>query len=304
MQNIRKGNLTIWAKIYPGIFPDKIIVVLFIFFAHLCFFGEKTVDIKINASWFRFLEELPAEEIKKVIRAIWDYTQGKEVPDIHSAAWETIKASIDSEIQHKAEVSEKRRNAIKCRWDKIKKTSSEVEVIEPKENKFSSLTDDLSIWNELEKPDSVLSVFLATGSGYDELNIAEREFVDRPDVRKLCPWYKEKPVQTRVIKDFVSPTLEQVLEYARQQNSIAGVGGFACSDTDAEEFWSYYEAQSWRIGNESDTPIRDWKPKLRQWCVRNTKQKQPGNFMPRLSLKEMKQIQNEIELEKIRKGEK
>ena len=76
------------------------------------------MDIKINASWFRFLEDLPAEEIKKVVHAIWDYTQGNKVQGIKSAAWETIKASIDFEIQHKAELSAKRRNAAKSRWNK------------------------------------------------------------------------------------------------------------------------------------------------------------------------------------------
>ena len=64
------------------------------------------------------------------------------------------------------------------------------------------------------------------------------------------------------------PTLEEVIEYAKEQNSFAGVGGFVCTPEQAEEFWSYYESQGWRIGNDSNTPIRDWKPKLRQWCVK------------------------------------
>ena len=67
---------------------------------------------------------------------------------------------------------------------------------------------------------------------------------------------------------FVPPTLEEVLEYAREQNNFAGCGGFACTPEQAEEFWSYYESQGWRIGNDSNTPIRDWKPKLRQWHIK------------------------------------
>lgn len=200
------------------------------------------------------------------------------------------------------------KNAIKDNEINTNEQNNQIQQTETQpivQNKFVSFTDNQEICDALNNPNSALSIFLDTGSRYDELTVDERNFVDRGDVRALCTWYKKtQAVETVVKKNFTPPTLEQVLEYARQQNSIAGVGGFACSDTDAEEFWSYYEAQSWRIGNESDTPIRDWKPKLRQWCVRNTKQKQPGNFMPRLSLKEMKQIQNEIELEKIRKGEK
>ena len=67
---------------------------------------------------------------------------------------------------------------------------------------------------------------------------------------------------------FIPPTLEEVLEYAREQNNFAGCGGFACTPEQAEEFWSYYESQGWRIGNDSNTPIRDWKPKLRQWHIK------------------------------------
>ena len=64
------------------------------------------MNIKIDVSWFRFLADLPPAEIKKVVRAIWDYTHGNAVSGIDSAAWETIKASIDYEIQRKKELSE------------------------------------------------------------------------------------------------------------------------------------------------------------------------------------------------------
>lgn len=236
------------------------------------------MDIKINASWFRFLEDLPAEEIKKVVHAIWDYTQGNKVQDIKSAAWETIKASIDFEIQHKAELSAKRRNAAKSRWNKENIVlehpvpEKQPEVIEHEivvsANKFISLTDNLEIRSALENADSAISVFLETGARYDELSTVEREFVDHADVRKLCSWYKETSLKINEVKNLVHPTLDEVLEYARQQNSMAGIGGFVCSDIDAEQFWSYYESQGWRIGNDSNTPIRDWHPKLRQWCVK------------------------------------
>lgn len=106
--------------------------------------------------------------------------------------------------------------------------------------------------------------------------------------------------------EFVPPTLEEVLEYARQQNSFAGVGGFACTPEQAEEFWSYYESQGWRIGNDSNTPIRDWKPKLRQWHIKakQVSMKQATKSIPRMSYKEMKEMQNEIEVQKILNGER
>ena len=71
-----------------------------------------------------------------------------------------------------------------------------------------------------------------------------------------------KPQQARV-----HPTLDAVLEYAKQQNSVAGMGGFACSPELAEQFWMYYESQGWVKGNKSQTPISDWKPLLRRWAT-------------------------------------
>lgn len=183
-----------------------------------------------------------------------------------------VKVSIENEIKRKKQISELKRNCVLQRWNKKtniteNKFNEQNEIIVP-ENQFISLTDDFEIRSALENPDSAISVFLETGARYDELSTAEREFVDRADVRKLCSWYKETSSKINEVKNLVHPTLDEVLEYARQQNSMAGIGGFVCNDTDAEQFWSYYESQGWRIGNDSNTPIRDWRPKLRQWCVK------------------------------------
>lgn len=72
--------------------------------------------------------------------------------------------------------------------------------------------------------------------------------------------------RTRV-KEFTPPTLEQVLDYAKQQNDIAGMGGFACTPELADQFWTYYESQGWIKGNSAKTPISDWKPLLRRWAT-------------------------------------
>lgn len=104
---------------------------------------------------------------------------------------------------------------------------------------------------------------------------------------------------------FAPPTLEEVLEYARQQNSFAGCGGFVCTQEQAEEFWSYYESQGWRIGNDSNTPIRDWKPKLRQWCIKakQTLTNQFGQRVVKMTAKEIKEAENHIKLQKMLNGE-
>lgn len=265
------------------------------------------MDIKIDVSWFRFLADLPPMEIKKIIRAIWDYTHGEENISSDSAAWETIKSSIDLEKRLKEERSEKRRRAALVRWERIhaqqKPTEAPLEPVEPEivkpQNKFMPLTDDSAIRAELEKPTSALSVFLETGSGYDELTPAERDFADRGDVRKNCTWHKEIQAATRALKTKL-PSEQEVLEYARQQNSIAGMGGFACSDEEALNFYDYYSGIGWVMPNDSRTPIVNWKPFLRKW-VRNPLR--PQNKF-RMSIKDIKEMQKEEELQKMLRGER
>lgn len=65
-----------------------------------------------------------------------------------------------------------------------------------------------------------------------------------------------------------APTCEQVLEYAKQQDDMAGVGGFAVSQEQAQDFYDYYSGIGWVVPNDAKTPIVDWKPFLRKW-VRN-----------------------------------
>lgn len=73
--------------------------------------------------------------------------------------------------------------------------------------------------------------------------------------------------------NFTPPTLEQVLEYAKQQNEMAFVGGFRCSQQTATEFFCHYDAIGWVIGNETKTPIKNWQSKLRLWALSPNKYK-------------------------------
>lgn len=256
------------------------------------------MDIKIDASWFRFLADLPSDEIKKVVRAIWDYTHGNKVEKIDSAAWETIKASIDYEIQRKKEISEKRRAAILARWHKnnqsidpqsepepqIQKEIIEPEIIKPK-NIFISLTDDLTIRTQLENPDSAISVFLDSGSRYDELSMSERDFVDRPDVRSLCGWHKEIQAETKRIKrkKFVPPTIDEWLDFCRDKNLDLGK---------MRNAYESYVVADWH--DSQGNPIRNWKQKILQvWAAK------PQNYNHQTA-----NFGKQSEMEKFAKGAK
>lgn len=78
-------------------------------------------------------------------------------------------------------------------------------------------------------------------------------------------------ISTAHAREFTPPTLEQVLAYAAQQNSVAGMGGFKCTPQIAEEFWSNYESTGWVVANDARTPVRDWQAKLRQWALRQAR---------------------------------
>jgi len=80
---------------------------------------------------------------------------------------------------------------------------------------------------------------------------------------------------------FVPPTLEEVLEYARQQNSFAGVGGFACTDEQATDFFNHYDRQGWLLGN--GIHMANWRSGLMKWA-QNKRQPQPTNRPPILNL--------------------
>ena len=74
-------------------------------------------------------------------------------------------------------------------------------------------------------------------------------------------------LSTTHVNTFTPPTEEQVLDYARQQNECAGMGGFACPDDTAQAFYDYYTGIGWHLPNDAHTPILDWKPFLRKWAT-------------------------------------
>ena len=66
--------------------------------------------------------------------------------------------------------------------------------------------------------------------------------------------------------DIVGPTLDEVLSYAKSKNEQAGCGGYKISQEDAEKFFTTYAKSGWKIHNQFETPIRDWKVALLGWA--------------------------------------
>lgn len=91
--------------------------------------------------------------------------------------------------------------------------------------------------------------------------VSEREREEQQEKKEYTPSIQN----TRV-----APTEKEVLEYARQQNEMAGMGGFAVTEQQAQDFYDHYSGVGWCLTNDAQTPIRDWRPLLRKW-VRNPK---------------------------------
>lgn len=105
----------------------------------------------------------------------------------------------------------------------------------------------------------------------NELEPAQQQVKTNPPISDKNTNNKPNSVSNfRTQEEFIPPTLEEVLEYAKEQNNFAGTVGFRCSKKTAELFWSNYEANGWIISNECRTPIKDWKAKLRNWAIKES----------------------------------
>lgn len=100
---------------------------------------------------------------------------------------------------------------------------------------------------------------------------------------------------TRARAKFTPPKdANQVYEYG-------AANGMVCTMKDAEDFFDYYSGIGWCIGNEHRTPMVAWEPFWKKW-LRNPVVRQKPSV--KMSLKEMKELANEQELQKIRNGER
>ena len=61
-----------------------------------------------------------------------------------------------------------------------------------------------------------------------------------------------KPNETKHIKRFVKPSVEDVAAYCEERKN--GV--------DAEAFVDFYESKGWKVGNQK---MKDWKASVRTW---------------------------------------
>ena len=154
--------------------------------------------------------------------------------------------------------------------------------------KYPSVECDSAFWKETIKPDLDLQYETFTESckaksrgvrnRWDKISITDVKDMDNISIREHIDTEREsekekgKSVEIksslRNTRDkFTPPTLQEVLEFASQQNDMAGTLGFSCPRKIAEEFWTHYDSQGWVKSNDSRTPITNWKSLLRSWTL-------------------------------------
>ncbi len=111
------------------------------------------------------------------------------------------------------------------------------------QEKKSSLENQLNQFNQLNQ----LNQFLSRTETETETETEEKEI-------------KKKNLI------FSNPDLDEVLAFAREQDSMAGVGGFKCSEKVAREFFDFYAGQGWVTSG--NIPIVNWQVKLRSWACK------------------------------------
>lgn len=237
-----------------------------------------------------FLEQLPERErfeiFYKVILSAFNQndsiTVSNTISDLGKSAFNLLKKNIACK-KVSANYGGKRPNAGR-KPTVIKPQITEPEVFDPEivvpANKFISLTDNLEVRTALGNPDSAISVFLETGTRYDELSTAEREFVDRADVREKCAWHKEIQAATKEIKKkpFTPPTIEEWLDFCREKNLNLGK---------MRNAYDGYVAANWH--DTKGNPIRNWKQKILMVWMQNSENynKQSARFPQKSGIAEL-----------------
>lgn len=105
------------------------------------------------------------------------------------------------------------------------------------------------------------------------------QFLSRTETETETETKKERYIERKKV---INPTLEEVLEYAKQMDSVAGCGGFKCSEKTAREFYDFYAGQGWVTSG--NIPIRNWQVKLRGWALK------PNNFKSKQEEEELKPL--------------
>lgn len=76
--------------------------------------------------------------------------------------------------------------------------------------------------------------------------------IDKEQEKEVCADESADTPQTKQVKRFSKPTVEEVAAYCKERNN----------NVDPQRFWDFYEAKGWKMGK---SPMKDWKACVRTW---------------------------------------
>ena len=89
---------------------------------------------------------------------------------------------------------------------------------------------------------------VAKSNGDIEIDIDK----DLEQEKEVCAEESADTPQTKQVKRFSKPTVEEVAAYCKERNN----------NVDPQRFWNFYEAKGWKIGK---SPMKDWRACVRTW---------------------------------------
>lgn len=113
------------------------------------------------------------------------------------------------------------------------------------------ISEDNALVNTL---DNTLTNILLTPSQQPLNTLLTTYNKDNKDNNIICD------TQSKKIKKFIPPTLEQVTQYCKDRNNLHIVN--------PETWLSYYECNGWKVNKN---PMKDWKASIRYWESKNNK---------------------------------
>jgi len=258
----------------------------------------------IRPSWAGSFEYISSEELSQILKAITVFPNA-DVPD--SAFWnQTVKPDLEQQYQNFINTCEKRGRGARTYWGEHK--LSLCNTYDNHKNTISITQGNLCKDKDKDKDKDNKggvgeidfdTIFQAGGqlwtlppnfrklalTKYTESEIRAFEMTHscHENPENVClNDIKHEPKTTR----FVKPTVEEIKAYCRERMNFV----------EPQKFFDYYESNGWKVGKN---PMKDWKAAVRTWEKNNY----GGQSTPRMSYKDMKELENDIKLQKLLNGE-
>lgn len=202
------------------------------------------MKLLFDTEWFEIIQDLSTEKRVEIMEAILAFPN----KDSNTSIWKNV---IKPKLEYQLDLYNK-----KC-----------AQFAKNREKRWEQTPD-----NKEQTSNTCLTDVCKTSNRRENVNV--NEYIYNNNINN------NSVLQTTRTSKFTPPTLQDVLDYAKQQSSMIGVGGFSCPQKIATEFWTHYDSQGWVKSNDAKTPVTNWKSLLRSWTLNPNKFSRVGVAAP------------------------